>query len=196
MFVFQYSFFLLVIVILSSSLNWGWSTARIAFVLVCVFILLGINTTEQTIKSVSVKLVVLIGFSITIGTAVTNSGLSTAFGQFIALLNLPNYMTPAIFMILCTIVTQFVHNNACASIFFPLAAGVATALNINIKPLAVAVLIGSSAVFASPIGYECNLMIQGPGGYRFIHYVIFGLPLCLIYIVIGSILIPLIWPVQ
>lgn len=187
---------LIVIVSISNNLRWGFSMARTSLILVAVYIITGITTTEKTIKSVSIKIVVLVGFSISIGTAITNSGLSTAFGQFISLLNLPYYLTPALFLLMTMIVTQFVHNNATAALFFPLAVGVVNQLGYNIIPLAVAVNIGSSSCYATPIGYECNLMIQGSGGYKFIHYVIYGLPICFIFLITAGILIPLIWPVK
>lgn len=187
---------LIIVVSLSNNLGWGFSMARTSLILLTVYIVLGINTTEQTIKSVSVKLVVLVGFSITIGTAITNSGLATAFGQFISLLNMPYYLTPAMFLLMTMVVTQFVHNNATAALFFPLAVGVVNQLGLNIIPLAVAVNIGSSSCYATPIGYECNLMIQGSGGYKFIHYMIYGIPICVIFLVTGGVLIPLIWTVK
>ena len=68
-------------------------------------------------------------------------------------------------------------------------------MNINILPLAYAVLIGASSSFATPIGYECNMMIQEPGGYLFKDYVITGTPVCVIFWIVCTILIPLIWQV-
>jgi di/tricarboxylate transporter len=100
---------LIIVVSLSNNLNWGFSMARTALVLVAVFVLVGINSPEQTVKSVSVKLIILIGFSITLGKAVTNSGLATAFGALIQLIQIPPYIVPALFLLMCMIVTQFVH---------------------------------------------------------------------------------------
>jgi di/tricarboxylate transporter len=68
------------------------------------------------------------------------------------------------------------------------------ALGVNPKPFIIAVCFGASACFATPIGYQTNLLVYGPGGYRFSDYLKLGVPLNLIVIIMGSVFIPMIWP--
>ena len=87
-----------------------------------------------------------------------------------------------------------VSNNAVAVVITPLAIGIAAQLGMDPRPLVVAVMVAASASFATPIGYQTNMLVYGPGGYKFSDYLRFGGPLNLIVMVITIILAPLIWP--
>ena len=76
----------------------------------------------------------------------------------------------------------------------PVAIGLATALGVDPRPLVVAVMIAASASFATPIGYQTNTLVYGPGGYRFADFLKFGIPLNLSLAPIVSFVIPMIWP--
>ena len=76
----------------------------------------------------------------------------------------------------------------------PLAIGIATALGLDPRPLVVAVMIAASCAFATPIGYQTNTLVYGPGGYRFTDFLRIGIPLNLTLSVLVSAVIPLIWP--
>ena len=71
---------------------------------------------------------------------------------------------------------------------------IALSLGVNPKPFIVAVCFGASACFASPLGYQTNLLVYGPGNYRFSDYLKLGIPLNLMVIVMGTLLIPVFWP--
>ncbi|MFC2968796.1 SLC13 family permease [Acidimangrovimonas pyrenivorans] len=90
--------------------------------------------------------------------------------------------------------TELVTNNAVALVLTPIAIGLGHNLGIDPRPLVVTVMFGSSASFATPIGYQTNTLVYGPGGYRFTDYIRFGLPLSLVMAVASSLLIPLFWP--
>ena len=85
-------------------------------------------------------------------------------------------------------------NNAAAVLVFPIAWQTAADLGVNQIPFAMAVTVAASCGFATPMGYQTNLMIYGPGGYKFSDYVRFGGPLNLIVMAITVLLAPLIWP--
>ncbi|MEE4118125.1 MAG: SLC13 family permease, partial [Paracoccaceae bacterium] len=76
----------------------------------------------------------------------------------------------------------------------PVAIGLAVALGYDPRPFVVAVMIAASAAFATPIGYQTNMLVYGPGGYRFGDFLRVGIPLNLSVGLLASLLIPLIWP--
>jgi len=76
----------------------------------------------------------------------------------------------------------------------PIAIGLAGALGVDARPLVVAVMVAASASFATPIGYQTNMMVYGPGGYKFTDFLRIGVPLNLSMGLLASALIPLFWP--
>jgi di/tricarboxylate transporter len=97
-------------------------------------------------------------------------------------------------LLLTSIGTQVLSNNATAVLLLPVAISTALSLGVDPRPFIIAVCFGASACFASPIGYQTNLMVYGPGNYRFVDYLKLGLPLNLMVIAAGAILIPKFWP--
>ena len=89
--------------------------------------------------------------------------------------------------------TESIPNNAAAALMFPVAVATAHPLNIDYMPLVIAVLPAASASFATPIGYQTNLMVMGPGGYRFADYLRAGIPVSLLVAIISLTLIPVFW---
>ena len=98
------------------------------------------------------------------------------------------------FLLLTSLVTHVLSNNATGVLLLPIAVSTAVALGVHPKPFIVGVCFGASACFASPIGYQTNLLVYGPGSYRFADYLRLGIPLNLIVILMGSVLIPIFWP--
>ncbi|WP_435259758.1 SLC13 family permease [Thioclava sp. FR2] len=106
---------------------------------------------------------------------------------------------PPFFMILAVyflglILTEFLSNNAVAVIYTPIAIQLALSLGLDPRPFAVAVMFSASVAFATPVGYQTNMMVYGPGGYRFSDYFRVGIPLDIITGLVAAALIPLIWP--
>lgn len=97
-------------------------------------------------------------------------------------------------LMLTSISTQLLSNNATAVLILPIAISAAATLGVDPRPLVVGVCFGASACFATPIGYQTNLLVYGPGGYRFIDYLKMGIPLNLLVITLGTWFIPAVWP--
>jgi di/tricarboxylate transporter len=96
--------------------------------------------------------------------------------------------------VLTSLSTQLLSNNATAVLLMPIAVSTAFGLGVNPKPFIMAVCFGASACFATPIGYQTNLLVYGPGGYRFSDFMKLGMPLNLIIITGGTWWIPILWP--
>lgn len=90
--------------------------------------------------------------------------------------------------------TELITNNAAAALMFPMAIATANRLGVNSMPFVIVVMMAASAGFATPIGYQTNLMVYGPGGYRFSDYLKVGVPLDLLICVVTVALVPRIWP--
>jgi di/tricarboxylate transporter len=108
--------------------------------------------------------------------------------------DLEAYLTLAFFYLLTSLMTQAVSNNAAAIILTPVAISLARAESIEPHAFLVAICFAASAAFVTPLGYQTNLMVYSPGGYRFMDYVKFGGPLNILLWILSSILIPIFWP--
>ncbi|WP_181706800.1 SLC13 family permease [Chthonobacter rhizosphaerae] len=122
-------------------------------------------------------------------TDILASGLSSAAGV------LPPIGSIALIMAVAMAVTPFLNNAATVLVAGPIAAGLATQLGYNPDPFLMAVAVGAACDFLTPIGHQCNMLVLGPGGYRFGDYWRLGLPLSLLVLVVGVPLITLVWPV-
>ncbi len=92
------------------------------------------------------------------------------------------------------IFTELMSHNAAAVLVFPIAMATAHALHVSTTPFIMAMMVAASCSFATPIAYPTNVMVYGPGGYRFGDFVRFGAPLNLLIWAVTSVLTPLIWP--
>jgi len=90
--------------------------------------------------------------------------------------------------------TELVTNNAAAALMFPFAVSMAEQAHLSPRPFVMAVAFAASASFVTPIGYQTNLMVLGPGGYKVTDFARVGLPLSLLVWALGTLLIPLAWP--
>ena len=135
--------------------------------------------------SIDISILLVIGAGLGLSNAVEASGLGASLGQFILGLGAGSILASLAAVYLVTaILTNLISNAAAAAIVFPLALATATQAHTDPMPFVLAVLFAASAAFATPIGYQTNLMIYGPGGYRFSDFVRFGLPLNIIAFII------------
>ena len=128
---------------------------------------------------------------IPLGTAMENSGATTLLAKPLLAIgsNLSGYWILLFFYIATSILTAILSNNAAVLLMIPLGIQVATVLDINPLAIMFAVTFAASNSFMTPIGYQTNTMIYGPGGYRFTDFIRLGTPLSLIMAIITPILI-------
>ena len=151
---------------------------------------------EEAFSFVDGRLLALIFAMLAIGAALEASGAVKLIVDAVApaLGGLPPFLIVWAIYLLTSILTELVSNNAVAVVVTPIAIGLATALGIDPRPLVVAVMVAASASFATPIGYQTNMLVYGPGGYRFTDFMKIGIPLNLTVGLLASALIPFIWP--
>ncbi len=151
---------------------------------------------DEAFSFIDGRLLALIFAMLAVGAGLQNSGAITLLVGHIApqLAQLPPFAVVLVVFVMTSTLTEIVSNNAVAVIMTPLAVGLAAALGLEARPLVVAVMVAASCAFATPIGYQTNTLIYGPGGYRFTDFMRIGVPLNVSMAVIVSLIIPLIWP--
>ncbi len=150
-------------------------------------------TGAQARRALNVRLIFVIAGSIALGTALEKSGVAGFFAEKLVAISAGNMLATIAALYFATfILTELLSNATAAALVFPIALNAATAENSGFDPTfaAIIVMIGASASFATPIGYQTNLMVQGPGGYRFSDYMKIGIPLGLIT---GTVAVTAIW---
>ena len=169
----------------------------LAVVAVAIVLVSGCIDAEEAFSFVEGRLLALIFSMLAIGSALQHSGAVALVVDTVSptLMTLPPTMVVLVVFLLTSTLTEIVSNNAVAVIMTPLAIGLAAALGLDPRPLVVAVMIAASCAFATPIGYQTNTLVYGPGGYKFTDFTRIGLPLNLSMAVIVSLIIPMIWPV-
>ncbi|MBV1865116.1 MAG: SLC13 family permease [Rhodobacteraceae bacterium] len=151
---------------------------------------------EEAFASVDGRLLVLIFSMLAIGAALQESGAVALLANAVApyLMGLPPFLVVWTIYLLTSVLTELVSNNAVAVVVTPIAIALAGSLGIDPRPLVVAVMVAASASFATPIGYQTNTLVYGPGGYSFTDFMKIGIPLNLTVGLLASLLIPWFWP--
>ena len=151
---------------------------------------------EEAFSFIDGRLLALILAMLAIGAALEHSGAVTLVVTWAAprIEGLSPILIIWMIYLLTSMLTEMVSNNAVAVVVTPVAIGLAQALGVDARPLVVAVMVAASASFATPIGYQTNMMVYGPGGYKFTDFIKVGLPLNLSIGALASLLIPYLWP--
>lgn len=151
---------------------------------------------DEAFSFVDGRLLALIFSMLAIGAALESSGAVSLIVNAIApgLSMLPPFLLVWAVYLLTSVLTELVSNNAVAVVVTPIAIGLAQAMGVDPRPLVVAVMVAASASFATPIGYQTNMLVYGPGGYRFTDFLRVGIPLNLTVGLLASAMIPLFWP--
>lgn len=147
-------------------------------------------------KYISWDILITIACAFAISAAMEESGLAAFIAEFIknAAGSLGAWGALALLYFVTLVITELITNNAAAALAFPLALETASKFGVDPMPFLIAICVAASAGFATPIGYQTNLIVQGAGNYRFMDFVKFGVPLDLLIMLVSILLIPLVWP--
>jgi di/tricarboxylate transporter len=168
----------------------------LAVVAVGVVLLTGCIDAEEAFSFVEGRLLALIFAMLAVGAALDHTGAVALVVDAAApaLMVMPAVVLVWAVYFITTLMTELVSNNAIAVIMAPIAIALAEATGVDARPLLIAVMIAASACFATPIGYQTNMLVYGPGGYRFTDFMRVGIPLNISLGVVVCLAIPLIFP--
>ena len=170
-----------------------------AFISVVILLSLKIITAQESYQSIHWQVIILIAALIPIGIVLQSTGTADWIGnnisRFIYLFSISwqPYVLLATIYFITMILTEISSNVATAIIMVPIAIAVSGQIGLESRPFVFAVAFAASASFITPIGYQTNLMVYGPGGYKFSDYIRVGLPLSLLLFLTAVIILPNIW---
>ncbi|WP_188914974.1 SLC13 family permease [Salinarimonas ramus] len=171
--------------------------AEIAFTLAALaYVLASIVPTREVYTAVEWPVIVLLGALIPVAGAVAATGAADMLAR--GMMGLMGESSPVLvlvgLMVMTMCLTDFMNNAATATVMCPIAIGIAGVMGANPDPFLMAVAIGSSCAFLTPIGHQNNTLILGPGGFRFGDYWRLGLPLEIVVLCVGIPMILVVWP--
>ena len=170
-----------------------------ALLSVVILLALRIITPNEAYQSIHWQVIILIAALIPLGTVIETTGTASFIGDSIAQLvrlfsdSYQPYILLGITYLITMILTEVSSNTATAIIMTPIVLSLAEKMGIDARPLIFGVCFAASASFSTPVGYQTNLMVYGPGGYKFSDFIKVGLPLSITLWLTAIIFIPMIW---
>ena len=168
---------------------------------VMILLVLRIVTPQESYQSINWQVIILISALIPVGIAIQKTGTADWIAGLItfAVTSAPEEWQPrvllALIYLLTVILTEVSSNAATAIIMTPIAIAVTAQMGLDPRAFIFAVAFAASASFITPVGYQTNLMVYGPGGYKFSDYIKVGFPLALVFWIMAIIILPLLWPI-
>jgi len=183
-------------VVLLVLMTTGWVDTAIAGSLVAVAtVAFGCISASEARRSIEWQVLVTIAAAFGVGTALQNSGAAATLSEGFVMLTRPFGLTAAIAAIYTVgiVLTSAITNNAAAVLLFPLCLETAKLYDVEPRPFLIASILSASSCFLTPIGYQTNMMVYGPGGYKFADFLRCGIPLTLALGTMTTFLIPIFW---
>jgi di/tricarboxylate transporter len=185
--------FLALIVVMTT----GWLPTEIAALLAAV-LMVGVRaiSSSDARQSIEWPVLITIAASFGIGTALSESGVAAGIAEQLVWVTQGWGPTASLAMVYLVgaVLTAIITNNAAAVLMFPICQATAEILQVDARPFMMALVLSASASFATPIGYQTNMMVFGPGGYKFIDFIRIGTPMTIILWLLAVVLIPIFWP--
>ncbi len=170
--------------------------AGLAIIAATAVVTFGCLDHQEAYQSIRWDILMLIFGMLALGIAMEKTGAAALVVGFLSTISAG--MGPLALLVIVyfftSMVTEIMSNNAAAILITPLAIGLAEQIGIDPRPFVVAVMFAASASFATPIGYQTNTLVYRAGGYKFLDFVKFGLPLNLTFVVVAAFVIPIFWP--
>ena len=175
----------------------GILPTTLAFVgAILIYIFTGILPIRELYQQIDWPIIVLLGAMIPVSDALQTTGSTQLIAEYMVSMSgsLPGWFILVIIMVLTMFLSDIINNAATALIMAPISVGIAVSMGVSADPFLMAVAIGASCAFLTPIGHQCNALILGPGGYKFSDYWRMGLPLEILIVIVGTPLILRFWP--
>jgi len=147
-------------------------------------------------RSIDFSILILIAGTMALGSAMAKTGAAALYAEAMFDL-LGDYGPRAVLsgmLALAILMSNIMNSKATASLFTPLAITLAQTMGVDTRPFLIALCFGVNAPLATPVGFQTNMLVLGPGGYKFVDYLKMGTPLCFIIWLLASLLIPVLWP--
>jgi di/tricarboxylate transporter len=171
------------------------SVFKAAVLAAAVLLLTKTVTPVEARRCIDWNVLIIIACAIGISKAMDKTGAASFVAQ--GLINAFHGLGPigvlGVVYIITSVLTEVITNIAAAALAFPVALSAASQVGASPMPFVIAVAIAASAAFSTPIGYQTNMIVYGPGGYRFKDFVRVGLPLNFIFLIISLLVIPRVW---
>ncbi len=176
------------------SRNPAWTTIC-AITVVVLMVLTRCLTMSEVRNSLDLRLILTIVAALGIGRALQTSGAAAIIADYVVRLfgDNPWVLLIAVYL-MAAVFTETITNNAVAALLLPIAIAVAWEGHYNPRPFIIAITLAASLSFVTPIGYQTNLMVMGPGGYRPADFLKCGIPVAVVVAITALVLIPNIWP--
>src|SRR6056297_424511 len=174
----------------------GWlSMFQASFLAAGAILITGCTRSEAARSSIDWQVLIVIAAALGIGNALQLTGVATMLaGGFLSLAGEHPYTALIVTYLITWMLTELITNNAAAVLVFPFAISTSASLGVDYMPFVMTIMFAASASFSTPIGYQTNLMVLGPGGYDFKDYIKFGLPLNLAIAGVTIVFVPIVWP--
>ena len=174
----------------------GWlSMFQASFLAAGAMLFTGCMRSESARSSIDWQVLIVIAAALGIGNALQLTGTATFLaGGFLEFAGNQPYLALIVTYLITWVLTEMITNNAAAVLIFPFALSTAASIGVDFMPFVMTIMFAASASFSTPIGYQTNLMVLGPGGYDFKDYIKFGLPLNLAVAGVTILLVPVVWP--
>lgn len=177
--------------------SFGLLSVQISFALAAVIMVLTkLISVKEIYDSIDWPVIVMLGAMLPLGEALQTTGAADSIANLLLLAKstLSPTLMLGLLMLVTMLLTNLINNAAAAVLMAPIGISLATGLGVNVDPMLMAVALGSSCAFMTPIGHQSNTLIMGPGGYHFNDYWRMGLPVTVIVLIIGTPLIAWFWP--
>lgn len=153
-------------------------------------------TLEEAYASINWQVIFLLAGVLTLGTAIEKTGAASLLGG--SLVHAAGALGPVVLLsvlyLTTSLLTEMMSNNATAALLAPVAIAAAEAMGVSARPFLMAITFAASASFMTPVGYQTNTLIYGPGQFRYADFLRVGTPLNILFWIVATALIPRIWP--
>jgi di/tricarboxylate transporter len=172
-----------------------WEMLQAATLAAVGMVLFGCCSPAQALRSIDWSVLLVIAAALALGEALETTGAAEVIAtSCISIAGKNPWGVLATVYAVTLILTELVSNNAAAALIFPISISLANQLGVNYMPFVIVVMIAASAGYATPFGYQTNMMVYGPGGYKFSDFVKIGVPLDILYGIVTVAITPLVFP--